>query len=199
MTIRRRSRSLALTLSLVPGWGHVYFGRERLGLIIFTIFAVSGFALLNGLFFYLGSWRTFLIVSSSTFLVLVTIGSWVDILRTTSSRQVRVEEEARDTNLRRGTVAYIRGDLTEAETLFRACVRADPLDVEALFRLGVVCARSGDLLHAKTCLRRTLKHDGEAKWRWEAGRELEALKTATMLLQTGGKQDIHKETEPNSV
>ena len=199
MTSRRRSRSLALILSLVPGWGHVYFGRETLGLIIFTLFAVSGFAFLNGLFFYLGSWQTFLIVSSSTLLVLVTIGSWFDILRTTSARQVRVEEEARDANLRRGTVAYIRGHLTDAEACFRACVKSDTLDVEALFRLGVVCARSGDLLHAKTCLRRTLKHDAAAKWRWEAGRELEALKRATTLLPTGGNQDTHKETEPNSV
>jgi tetratricopeptide (TPR) repeat protein len=112
---------------------------------------------------------------------------------------VRAEEEARDTNLRRGTVAYLKGDLEEAETLFRACVKADPLDVEALFRLGVVCARSGDVLHARTCLRRTLKHDAEAKWRWEAGRELEALKKATTSLPTPPEQETHKETEPNSV
>lgn len=196
---RRRSRSLALILSLVPGWGHVYFGRETLGLIIFTLFAVAGFGFLNGLFLYLGSWGSFLIVSSAVLFVLVATGSWVDILRITSSRQVSAEEASREAHLRRGTEAYLQGDLTQAGTLLRACVRADPFDIEALFRLGVVCARSGDLLHARTCFRRTLKHDPEEKWRWEVGRELEALKKSMALLPTGGRPVTYKETEANSV
>jgi len=196
----RRSPFVALALSIVPGWGHVYFGREVLGLAIFTLFAVALFVLLNGLYLYLGPWRTSLTVFAVALLSLVTLGCWIDIIRRTGRRQVRAEEEARQLNLRNGMVAYLRSDLDQAVGFFRACLRANPLDVEALFRLGVVLARSGDGRLARSCLRRVLKHDTERKWHWEVARELEKLSHASKIpWRASGMVSIQDEkSEPSS-
>ena len=175
MSSRPRSRVLALALSLVPGWGHIYWGRELVGISLFTAFSVAAFALLNGLFVYVGPGRTGLIRLSLVFLVGAVAGSWLDILRRTSLRRVKAAERAREENIREGMVAYVRGDLDGARARFSSCLSADPLDVEALFRLGMAYSRAGNSRQAVLCLRRTLKYDGEEKWRWESKRELERL------------------------
>jgi len=178
MSSRPRSRVLALGLSLVPGWGHVYWGREVLGLAVFTAFALAGFALFNGIFIYLGDGREFL-VRGSAGLVLGIVGwTWFDIICRTGPRRLKAEEEERDHNLREGMIAYLRGDHEGAKALFRSCVRADPFDVEALFRMGVACSRTGDIREAAVWLRRTRRHDLEDKWRWEIAEELKKLKRA---------------------
>ncbi|HVR72809.1 MAG TPA: tetratricopeptide repeat protein [Planctomycetota bacterium] len=176
MSAHPRSRTVALTLSLVPGWGHVYWGREAVGLGIFTIFAVAGFALLNGLFIYLGGWRSFWITVSTLALVLVGVGSWISILRLTSPRRVAEEGRLRERNLREGMLAFLHGRLEEARASFLACLRNDPLDIEALFRLGIVCSRLGAREEARAYLKRAVRHDIDEKWHWEAGRELERLR-----------------------
>lgn len=161
-----------MVLTLVPGWGHVYWGRELLGLAIFTAFAVAGFSLLNGLFIYIGEGRGILIYGAACLHVGIAAWAWTDIFRRTSPSRVRREEEEREHNLREGMIAYLRGDFDEAQGLFLACSEADPVDPEALFRLGVVCSRAGKAREAVTWLRRTRKYDLEGKWNWEVEQEL---------------------------
>ena len=175
MSTRPRSRLLALLLSVIPGWGHVYWGREISGLAAFTAFAAAGFAFLNGLFIYLGEGKGALIWVSASLAIGLLVGAWVDLLRRTSPRWVKAEEEERQKNMRSGTVAYLRGDHETAGNCFASCVKADPSDVEALFRLGIVCARSGDLKRAKSSLRRVKRYDVEGKWGWEVEMELKQI------------------------
>ncbi len=175
MSVRSRSRPVALFLSLVPGWGFVYWGREQAGLSIFTIFAVAGFCLLNGLYIYFGAGRRSLIALALLVLVGITLWNWVKILRLTSPGRVRAHEEQRMISLRNGMISYLRSDTEAAKKAFLTCIDADPGDVEALFRLGVVCARSGDPRSARAWLRRARKHDLEDKWIWELEREMKRL------------------------
>jgi tetratricopeptide (TPR) repeat protein len=169
---------VALALSVVPGWGHVYWGREALGLGLFTATAVSGFALLNAFFVYLGEWRQPFIYASAALLLAAVAVAWRDIFRRTSPRRVEAEEEARIGSLKEGTVAYLRGHLEDARSLYLKCVEADPLDVDALFRLGVVCSRAGKTKEAGAWLRRARKCDFDDKWRWEISVEIERLESA---------------------
>ncbi len=187
MSVRARSRPVALLLSLVPGWGHVYWGRELGGLGIFTLFAVSGFSLLNGLFIYIGGGRGALIAVALTALVGAFLWSWISILRLTSPGRAQAREQKRLGSLKEGMVAYLRGDVDAARVAFLACVESDPGDVEALFRLGVICARSDDVRNARRWLRQASKHDLDDKWRWELERELEKLKGAPEALRTAAR------------
>jgi hypothetical protein len=204
MSSRPRSRALALALSAVPGWGHAYWGKEALGLGLFTVFAIACSGLLNGLFIYLGQGRGALIWVSGLLLLAVAAFAWWDIVRRTSPQAVRTAMEARERSLREGTVAYLRGDLDAAAALFKGCADSDPTDVEALFRLGVVTSRAGNAGAARAWLRRALKCDLEDKWRWEIGRELEraaeagakGLRAAPAMGET---RRAARETEPHSV
>lgn len=175
MPSRPRSRAVALALSLVPGWGHVYWGRELRGLAIFTVFAVSAFALLNGLLIYLGERRGLVVAGSAAVLAGASVFAWVDLLRRTSPARVREESEERERNLKDGTVAYVMGDFDAAAERFTRSVEADPSDFEALFRLGITHSRAGRTREAALWLRRALKNDEEEKWGWEIRRELELL------------------------
>jgi tetratricopeptide (TPR) repeat protein len=167
-----------MALSLVPGFGHIYWGWELAGLCLFTASSVAAFALLNGLFIYVGDGRTALIRLSLFLLLGIFVGSWADILRRVSLRRLEAEASEREQNLREGMVAYVRGDLEAALSRFSSCVSADPLDVEALFRLGMTCSRAGSSRQAVRWLKRALKHDDQEKWRWEAKSELERLSAA---------------------
>jgi len=146
-----------------------------LGLGLFTATAVSGFALLNALFVYLGEWRQPFIYASAALLLASVAVAWRDIFRRTSPRRLEAEEEARIGSLKEGTVAYLRGHLEDARLQFLKCVEADPMDVDALFRLGVVCSRAGKAKEAGAWLRRARKYDFDDKWRWEISVEMERL------------------------
>ena len=186
MPSRPRSRAAAFVLSFVPGWGHVYWGRELRGLAIFTVFAVAGFGLLNGLFIYLGEMRAFIIGAAAAALAAATVFSWYDILRRTSPAKVRVEAEERERSLKAGTVAYLEGDLEAAAGHFTLPLEADPADFEALFRLGIVRARAGRPREAALSLRRALRYDEDGKWAWEIRRELELLGASAGARQREG-------------
>lgn len=175
MSLENRSRTVALLLTLIPGWGHVYWGREGQGLRLFTLAALATFILLNAALIYVGSWRSILLVAATLGVVLVVLWCWLDILRLTAGDRVHADIQVRQEALWEGTLAYLQNDLPAARARFEACVRRDPTDVEALFRLAVVTARSGDGRRARSLLRRTLRLDGDGIWEWEIGRELSRL------------------------
>ncbi len=174
--MKRRRRILALLLSVVPGWGHVYWGRERVGLAIFTAAAVLAFAWINGLAVYQGAGRGVLVWGAGVGLVAFALIVWVELFRRTRATRVGEEEASRERLLERGAAAYLHGELDAAIAHFSACLRIDPQDVEALFRIGIVHARHGDAREARRWLRRTVRHDLEDKWRWEIERELARLR-----------------------
>ena len=178
MSARPRSRVVALILSLVPGWGHIYWGRERLGLAIFTAFAVAGFVLLNGILVSLGPWKGFLVTIAAVLSVLVFVGAWIDLWQRTSPKRVQAEDGAREKFLREGTVSYLEGDLDRADSCFRMALEIDPQDVEAFFRLGVVCCRRGESRQAALWLRKVRRYDLDGKWDWEVKCERRRLKEA---------------------
>jgi tetratricopeptide (TPR) repeat protein len=161
-----------LLLSVVPGWGHAYWGWEFHGLVLFTAAAVSAFAMLNGVVIYQGSWRTVIVVSSATVLALSLAAAWIDILKRTSPGRVRREEDEKEKLLLDGTAAYLRGEFAQAVLSFRRCVRLEPQDPAAHFRVGVALSRSGDGRQARRWLRRALRCDVDSTWHWEVRREL---------------------------
>jgi hypothetical protein len=173
---RPRTRLLALILALAPGWGHVYWGRQTLGLLLFTLFVVGGFAALNGLILHVGPGGSWLVRVSVLLTALVLVWNWVDILLRTAGGRARREDEERDRRLRDGMITYLRGDYPTAKSLFEACVHADPLDADALFRLGMTYVRSGEPRRAIAWLRRARRRDTEEKWSWEVREELARLK-----------------------
>ena len=195
MNPQPRQRSLALILALVPGWGHVYWGRERLGLALFTVAAVFGFALINGLFIYQGDGRTALQWTSGIFFAAVWAAGWIEILARTSPERLRREMETRKRLLDDGTVAYLQNDCQKAIDSFRACLRFEPNDVEAFFRLGVVYCSAGDRRQSRRWLRKTIRCDLEEKWRWEVEQHLERLNGGEGAERSQPKKTKEEEAE----
>jgi tetratricopeptide (TPR) repeat protein len=146
------------------------------GLFFFSTFAVGAFALLNLLLVVLGPWKGPLAGLAGAIVAASYVAAAGDLWRRTSSRRVEAEAERRDRDLREGTAAYVRGELEKARACFLRWYRSDPSDFEAAFRLGVTCARQGDVRWARHWLRRTRKLDVDGKWHWELARELELLK-----------------------
>jgi tetratricopeptide (TPR) repeat protein len=196
MRSSRPSRALALILSLVPGWGHVYLANERLGLCLFTLAAIAAFGVIDLLLLYQGVHRLFLARSIAAAGILIWLVSFADVWRRTSParRQRLGEEKAR--LLRLGMIAYLRDDLEAAEEAFRACLSLDHQDVEALMRLGVVLARLGQVRAARRWLGRARVFDFEDKWKWQIGRELESLRSGVQPPRPNVPDPGEKESAP---
>ena len=184
---------VALALSLVPGWGHVYWRRETLGLLLFTVGATFAFGWINAVWIYRGEGRELLAWVAGILFLATWAFAWIDLyLRTAPARLAR-DAESRALFLEQGTIAFLRGDFENAEVNFRGALQLDPQDVEALFRLGITLSRWAQRearaervggepgreseLEARAIrvLHRTLRHDVEEKWRWEILREIDAL------------------------
>lgn len=173
--------------------------------MIFTGCAILGFALLNACFVYEGEGRAVLLWTSGGLFGVAFLASWLDMWLRSSPGRLERERETRERLLHDGMVAYVRSDLDGARLLFRECLRIDPLDVEALFRLGASCARAGDRQAAERWLAKLLRHDLEEKWSWEAHRELAWLREGDRDEgQAGGaggsprEIENEEETEPAS-
>lgn len=171
----RRSRVTALCAGILPGFGHIYWGRERLGLGLFTVYALCFFTLTYGYFFYVGAGQSGWIAVSFAFVLALHGGSWLELFLRTQPTRVRAEEERRARCLREGTLCYLKSDLESAEERFLSSLSVDPFDVEAQFRLAIVCSRAGRVHDARKWLRRADKHDLEGKWYWEIAMERRRL------------------------
>jgi hypothetical protein len=176
MNSSRHSRVLAMVLSLFPGWGHVYLGRERAGLVLFTLVVASAFVMVNSLLVLSGPWRIWLSRPAAAAAILLWAVGVADIVRLTSPRRRRRIEEEKKELLRAGMIAYLKDDLEAAESAFRACLKLDSHEVEALVRLGMVLVHRSRPGRAKAYLRRARALDMEEKWIWEIERDLLKLK-----------------------
>lgn len=176
-------------MACVPGWGHVYWGRERLGLAIFTVAALIGFAWVNGAFIYRGAGRGALVWGAGSLLVIVSVGAWLEMFWRTRPERLEKEKAERSKLIRDGTAAYLRDEFGTALESFRRILKLFPQDIEALFRLGVISIRSGDVRAGRKWLRQTIKFDLEDKWRWEIER---------VLKRSRGEDEIESDADDDS-
>ena len=175
MSEQPRQRIPALLLSLVPGWGHVYWGREALGIGIFSAAALVGFLFLNAWLVYQGSGKTTMVWVFGVVFCLVMVANWIDIFLRTEPARVSEDDRRRKLCLERGTASYLQGDLAGALGEFRECLKIEPNCPEALFRIGVLAVRQDDFELARTSLRRALRYDIGEKWKWEIRLEFTRL------------------------
>ena len=164
-----------MLFSLVPGWGHVYWGREALGIGIFSAAALVGFGFLNAWLVYQGQGKTTMVWVFGVVFCLVMVASWIDIFLRTEPARVSEDDRRRKLCLERGTASYLQGDLAGALGEFRECLKIEPNCPEALFRIGVLAVRQDDFELARTSLRRALRYDIGEKWKWEIQREFTRL------------------------
>ncbi len=164
-----------MLFSLVPGWGHVYWGREALGIGIFSAAALVGFGFLNAWLVYQGSGKTTMVWVFGVVFCLVMVANWIDIFLRTEPARVSEDDRRRKLCLERGTASYLQGDLAGALGEFRECLKIEPNCPEALFRIGVLAVRQDDFELARTSLRRALRYDIGEKWKWEIQREFTRL------------------------
>ena len=164
-----------MLFSLVPGWGHVYWGRESLGIGIFSAAALVGFLFLNAWLVYQGQGKTTMVWVFGVVFCLVMVASWIDIFLRTEPARVSEDDRRRKLCLERGTASYLQGDLAGALGEFRECLKIEPNCPEALFRIGVLAVRQDDFELARTSLRRALRYDIGEKWKWEIQREFTRL------------------------
>ena len=164
-----------MLFSLVPGWGHVYWGREALGIGIFSAAALVGFGFLNVWLVYQGSGKTTMVWVFGVIFCLVMVASWIDIFLRTEPARVSEDDRRRKLCLERGTASYLQGDLAGALGEFRECLKIEPNCPEALFRIGVLAVRQDDFELARTSLRRALRYDIGEKWKWEIQQEFTRL------------------------
>ena len=175
MSSQNASRPIALLLALIPGWGHVYLGRERAGFALFTAAAFGWFLYANVALSYRGAHEALYGRSSLALALFFTIYSVLDVLRRTSPQRLRLLEEEKLRLLKDGMLSYLRGDLGGAIERLRRSLKLDAADVEAQFRLGVILARQGKRDEARAELRRSRALDIDGKWSWEIERELKLL------------------------
>ena len=164
-----------MLFSLVPGWGHVYWGREALGIGIFSAAALVGFGFLNAWLVYQGPGKTTMAWVFGVVFCLVMVANWIDIFLRTDSARISEDDRRRKLCLERGTVSYLQGDLAGALGEFRECLKIEPNCPEALFRIGVLAVHQDDFELARTSLRRALRYDIGEKWKWEIQREFTRL------------------------
>ena len=175
MSEQPRQRIPALLLSLVPGWGHVYWGRESAGIGIFSAAALVGFAFLNSSLVYQGAGKTTLAWVFGVILGLVMAANWIDIFLRTDPERIAEDARRRRLCMQRGTAAYLQGDLAGALGEFRECLKIEPNCPESLFRLGVLSVQKDDLETARSSFRRALRYDLAGKWSWEIKQQFEHM------------------------
>ena len=177
LTGRHASRPLAMTLSVFPGWGHLYLGRELQGLAIFTFSSLAGFFLANAYLLHLGGYRQAVATVSGLLFLGGVIYSVVDVWRWTSPRRLERMRRLCDVLLWEGMMNFVRHEDLAAEEKFLQCWRLDRLDVEPIVRAGMVASRRQAYQEARRLLRRARRLDSELKWRAEIDRELEIIET----------------------
>ncbi len=164
-----------MLFSLVPGWGHVYWGRESLGIGIFSAAALVGFLFLNAWLVWQGPGKTTMVWVFGVVFCLVMVANWIDIFLRTEPARISEDDRRRKLCLERGTASYLQGDLAGALGEFRECLKIEPNCPEALFRIGVLAVRQDDFELARTSLRRALRYDIGEKWKWEIRLEFTRL------------------------
>ena len=148
-----------LALSLVPGMGHLWEGRDLKGLVIFAVFAVGFAGILEGTLLWSGPGKAEIAAVSSVVVLAALVYSVADIVRLTYAPWREKNQLRRSEHLRQGILSFLRCDYETAEREFLANVRLEPGDPESLFRLAVICRLRGELSRARRYLRALRRTD----------------------------------------
>ena len=160
---------------LLPGSGFVRLGRVVVG----SALAV-GWGLVVGSAFFLALFRTGPTATVwERCLRGVAVAAYVGVQAALYGRLrsvARLEgEESRDEQFKSVLVAYLRGQLEEAEVIAKGLLRRNPDDVEATLQLAMIARRRGDTASARAYLGRARYLDDEGRWDLEIERELADL------------------------
>jgi tetratricopeptide (TPR) repeat protein len=165
-----------LVLSVVPGFGHMYFRRYMAGVVLFAAFAVG----LNGL-------MLLVLVRGDASGPLawlaagVAIGAWclsvLWVLRRAVLQDVTALREQRHELCRRGLVHYLRGEYTDALEAFGEANRVGPeaAAADVLMMLAATQRRLGNVTAARRLLRRSAAWDADGTWTYERRHEVALL------------------------
>jgi len=171
----RKLRLTPVLLSVIAGIGHLVEGRDLKGLVLFALFASGLAGTLEGLFLWYGPGKSVVTAVSAS----VALGAWVyslwDILRLSYEPWREKNRLRRKEHIRRGTIAFLRGEYETAERELLAALRLDPNDPDSLFRLAVLARVRGETGRASRYLRALRRVDLAGKWAWEREREEELL------------------------
>ena len=189
---RQPRNHVALLLSLVSGFGHLYLDHYLLGAALFAVFVTA----LNGVFlgFTLQSLEHPQWVQWTS--IVVGVVTWVGAfwhcwLLSYGTDRLAIARE-KEHLLRDGLLAYLRDELEQALSLLERAVELDIdwEDPDPLFHLGVVTsrmaerrARRGDSMGARIDRRRAqwafrtcLQRDPTRKWAEEIQTELKRMR-----------------------
>ena len=165
-----------LVLSIIPGWGHIWLRRYNRGLAIFLLF----FAIVNlELMVFLRGEEadfeaTFKYASAAA--VGLFVFTIVDVFRITVWLRSNKVLEKRRTSYRRALTHYLRSEYGQARELALRMTRSDPLDVAALFVLGMIQREAGEKKKAIRTFRRALRSPTSEYWNADVQRELKNTK-----------------------
>ncbi len=165
-----------LTLSIVPGWGHIWVHRYNRGLSIFILTC----AIANArILLYLNAAEVEYNLLYNACLAAIAglyVFTFVDIIRLTVWLKGKTVAKRRRGQYRRSLVLFLRGEYEAAAKQAQRMIRTDPLDSSALMVLGMVQRESGDLKKALSTFRRGLKTATSDYWHEDLKREIEVTR-----------------------
>jgi hypothetical protein len=167
----------AVLLSVVAGFGHLYLGRYVYGAVLFSLFLAS----LNGLFLA-SVWQGEEIAQrlsrvSAVAGAIVWFAAMAHIVALTYLRDRARTRLRREQLLQEALRAYLRDGPFEAKSPLEAVLKLDleRADPDALFLLGAMSRRCGEVRRARKLLRRCRARDRDNKWTLEVRTELEEI------------------------
>jgi TolA-binding protein len=175
-----------MAFGVVPGLAHVLLlERTGLGAMFFLLFLAGADAAAAGRYLVEAEWASDLYTAGSVVAAAAWLAAYVDMARLTLLRNYEKRAALRRDWSREGVRHYAAGRLAKAHGSFRACLRLDRRDADALFWYGCIDLRRGKLRRAARAFRRCRKHDHAGKWEFQVG-EQEARLAAAERAARGG-------------
>ncbi len=173
--MQKNIKIVPILLTLIPGMGHLWEGKDLKGLVLFSSFAVGAAGILEGMVLWAGEWGGVIALCSFGWTCLVFGYALIDIFRFTYGPWRQKIELKRKKHLHAGILSFLKSDYEIAEQEFQENLRLMAGDPESLFRLAVISRRRGEIGRARRYLKIAGKNDLCGKWSWECSREEEFL------------------------
>lgn len=177
MTASRSLRRLliAVILTVVPGWGHIWLHRTTRGLLLFILFFLAlNYAIVFG--GVLDRIPDFAVNASLAFAAAIVVFAVVDVVRITIWLDSRAVRARRHALLESAVAHYLRREYAQAEAALRRMLRIDPHDGTALMYLGMVLRATGRRGKAESTFKKVIRDDRSGRWRSDARREIARLR-----------------------
>ncbi len=171
-----------LLLTVVPGLGHIYAGRQWRGLLLFALFAIAINGYVAGTEMTRSEDRTVrergrqVRVACTVGAIGVWIFALVDIARLSKQFESKPRRERKDYHFKRGLHHYLAGTYESARGEFLTVLKLDSMDADARYYLGMTHQALGNKRRAVRAFKRCLAADTEKKWNWEAKAQLKKVR-----------------------